>query len=61
MTHYSEVEIFRQYLDPESESMFMQKQKLLPNAPPEAVEAFEQFKIKVKKEIRLEKEIGLYL
>ena len=62
MTIHSEIEIFRPYLDSEKKYDFpMTEQGLLPHAPPEAVEAYEEYKEKIKEEIRLEKEIGLYL
>jgi len=61
MIIHSEIEIFEPYLDPENENVFMYEQGLISNAPPEAVKAYEDYKAKVKKEIRLEKEIGLYL
>ena len=62
MTHYSEVEIFRPYLDSERENEFpMSEQGLVSDAPPEAVKAYEDYKAKIKRSIELEKEIGLYL
>jgi len=57
MQDYSRfTEIFGPYLDPKSESLYTQEQGLVPDAPPEAVKAYEDYKKRLKEIERLEKE-----
>ena len=63
MQDYSRfTEIFGPYLDPKSESLYTQEQGLVPDAPPEAVKAYEEFKKEVEDIKKLEDENeGLHL
>ena len=59
--HIELIDIFEPYLDPENPDTIFYEQGLIPDAPLEAVKAYEEYKKKIDNEIRLEKEIGLYL